>query len=178
MNRHTVFVAGKRFVLLSEEKSEYVQKLAQEVNDAIVNISTENPSLESRACAILCALDYADDMYKEQEKNSRFSQKAQEVIVQSEAHAKKVKELLVEIEEKNKEIEDLKKKLEQLTHQNSQQTQNKPVVKKAEVKANTQPKNQTPKPKKENPMENLPKPENIINKGYTPKRQISLFDNE
>lgn len=179
MNRHTVFVAGKRFVLLSDEKSEYVQKLAQEVNDSISKIAEENPSLESRACALLCALDYADDMYQEQKKNSRFVEEAKVVMTQSDAHAKKIVDLKSQLEAKDKEIANLKAKINELQskqHKNASKpaSQNQP---KYTAPVNTVAKKETPKPAP-NPMDNLPKPEDIINKGYTPIRQISLFDYE
>lgn len=218
MNKHAVFVAGKRFVLLSEDSTEYVQNLAQEVNDAILNIATVNPTLEGKSCAILCALDYADDMYKQQEKNKRFSDNAKAVIAQSDAHAKKIKELketLIsannEVEKlkeeakiKNKEIETLKEKLKEIQAkdkeiENLQQTVKKLESKDIEIarlqekvnklqaktveKKQVQPVKQHYRPaveeKKENPMDNLPKPEDIVKeKGYKPLRQISLFDNE
>jgi len=98
MGKYAVFVAGKRFVLLSDDKQEYVEKIAKEVNDSIVNITAANPLLDSRACAILCALDYADDMYKEVLKNQRFADKAKEVMTQSDKHAKAVRELKEEIQ--------------------------------------------------------------------------------
>lgn len=97
MGKYAVYVAGKRFVLLSDDKEEYVQKIAKEVNDSIVNITAANPLLDSRACAILCALDYADDMYKEIIKNQRFAEKAKEVMTQSDKHAKTVRDLKAEI---------------------------------------------------------------------------------
>lgn len=97
MKKHTVFVAGRRFILLSEEKKEYVEKVAQEVNDAIVAISSQNPTLDSRSCAILCALDQADDKYKEVLKNQRLSERATEVMKHSDKNAKSVKELKDEI---------------------------------------------------------------------------------
>ena len=77
MNKHTVFVAGKRFILLSDDKEEYVKKLAEDVSAAISNIIAENPSLDRRSAALLCALDYADDKEKEKLRNKSLSDKAQ-----------------------------------------------------------------------------------------------------
>ena len=61
MNKHTVFVAGRRFILLSDDKEDYVQNLAAEVDEAISKITLDNTTLDRRSAAILCALDYADD---------------------------------------------------------------------------------------------------------------------
>ena len=46
MNKHTVFVAGKRFILLSDDKEEYVKKLLQTVEQA---------SGQEGLTAVLCA---------------------------------------------------------------------------------------------------------------------------
>ena len=92
MNKHTVFVAGKRFILLSEDKEEYVQKLASEVSKTINEIAETNPKMESRSCAILCALDYADDKYKEIQRNKSLNQKAKAVIENADKHAKEIKD--------------------------------------------------------------------------------------
>ncbi len=162
MNKHTVFVAGKHFVLLSEDKDEYVQKLAEEVNDTISNISTENPALDRRAAAILCALDYADDMHKEANRNKSLSEKAQPLINQADKQSKQIKELKDKLAEKDEEITKLKKELSDLrvsfeksTHMLDGKDMAKPL---------SQP--------QQNQKKKIPK------KGYRPNRQYSLFDND
>ena len=111
MNKHMVFVAGKHFVLLSEDKSSYVKKIASEVNEAITKISLENPTLDRRGAAILCALDYADDTHKETLRNKSLSQKAQPLIAQADKQAKQLRELNKKLTPKDKEINNLKTEL-------------------------------------------------------------------
>lgn len=162
MNKHTVFVAGKHFVLLSEDKDEYVQSLADEVNDTISNISAENPTLDRRAAAILCALDYADDMHKATSRNKSLSEKAQPLINQADKQSKQIKDLKDKLAEKDEEISKLKKELSDLrvsfeksTHMLDGKNMVKPV---------SQP--------QQNQQKKIPK------KGYRPNRQYSLFDND
>ena len=108
MNKHTVYVAGKHFVLLSDDKSEYVKNIASQVNDTINKISLDNPSMDRRSAAILCALDYADDMYKESMRNKSLSEKAQPLISQADKQAKQLKELKETLSKKDEEISKLK----------------------------------------------------------------------
>ena len=161
MEKHSVFVAGKHFVLLSDDKDEYVQNLAKEVGNAINTISIQNPVLDRRSAAILCALDYADDKYKEIERAKRLSEKAQPLIAQADRQSKKLRELQKKIEEQDEIIERLttaKKNLEEVLARRMQEDKKEPAD---EAAAPTEDKQQENK-----------------GKGYTPLRQISLFDNE
>lgn len=193
MNRHTVFVAGKRFVLLSDDKKEYVQSLAQEVSSAINKISEENPALESRGCAILCALDYADDKYKEMEKNKSLSGSAKTVLQQADKHAKQLKELKETLAEKDNIILNLKEELEMLkTEINTSNNANsidksnsfkddKAINKKDNKKKAKKHSHFHPNPYKDNQAkksEEAKENPDKANKGYTPVRQYSLFENE
>lgn len=205
MNKHTVFVAGKRFILLSEDKEEYVQKLASEVSKTINEIAETNPKLESRSCAILCALDYADDKYKEIQRNKSLNQKAKAVIENADKHAKEIKDLKEKINYKNETIAKLQAQVSELEKKLKANTQPKPTEKteekpqpksenKPQEKAEKKPENkpaqqENPQPQKkkkhqhthENPYKAQAvekKTEENQNKGYTPIRQISLFENE
>lgn len=193
MNKHTVFVAGKRFILLSEDKEEYVQKLASEVSKTINEIAETNPKMESRSCAILCALDYADDKYKEIQRNKSLNQKAKAVIENADKHAKEIKDLKEKINYKNETIAKLQAQVSELEKKLKANTQPKPENKpqeKAEEKPENKPAQQeNPQPQKkkkhQHPHENPykaqaveKKTEENQNKGYTPIRQISLFENE
>ena len=205
MNKHTVFVAGKRFILLSEDKEEYVQKLASEVSKTINEIAETNPKMESRSCAILCALDYADDKYKEIQRNKSLNQKAKAVIENADKHAKEIKDLKEKINYKNETIAKLQAQVSELEKKLKANTQPKPTEKteekpqpkpenKPQEKAEEKPENkpaqqENPQPQKkkkhQHPHENPHKAQAVEkkteenqNKGYTPIRQISLFENE
>lgn len=121
MNKHTVFVAGKRFVLLSDDKENYVQKLASEVSASIARIAEDNPSLDRRSSAILCALDYADDKYKAMGKSRSISDKAQPLIAQADKQSKQLRELKDQIAQRDKMIEDNKTELDSLRKSDKEQ---------------------------------------------------------
>ncbi|MCR5653453.1 MAG: cell division protein ZapA [Ruminococcus sp.] len=167
MNKHTVYVAGKHFVLLSDDKSEYVQNIASEVSDTINKISLENPTMDRRGAAILCALDYADDMHKAASRNKSLSEKAQPLISQADKQSKQLKELKEKLTSKDEEILKLKKELSDLrsAFEKSTRMLDGSGFKKIE---------NTPKPS-QNPYGNQKKKPN---KGYKPTRQYSLFDND
>ncbi len=107
MNKHTVFIAGRRFVLISDEKEAYVRSLASEVNSAIEKISEEMPTLESKSCAVLCALNYADERNKEKQRNRSLSGNAKTVMNQADKQGKQLREL----KEKLSRLEDTVKAL-------------------------------------------------------------------
>ena len=205
MNKHTVFVAGKRFILLSEDKEEYVQKLASEVSKTINEIAETNPKMESRSCAILCALDYADDKDKEIQRNKSLNQKAKAVIENADKHTKEIKDLKEKINYKNETIAKLQAQVSELEKKLKANTQPKPTEK-TEEKPQPKPENKPQekaeeKPEKKVAQQENPQPqkkkkhqhphekpykaqdvekktEENQNKGYTPIRQISLFENE
>ena len=163
MNKHTVYVAGKRFVLLSDEKKEYVQNIASQVDDAINKISLNNPAIDRRAAAILCALDYADDMRKEVSRNKSLSEKAQPLISQADKQAKQLRELKEKLAAKDEEITKLKRELDKLRGAFEKSTR---VLGGAGAAK--------PSPAVNHQNNQIKKPV----KGYTPTRQYSLFDDE
>lgn len=183
MNKHTVFVAGKRFILLSDDKEDYVKKLAEDVSETILKIGAENPTLDRRSAALLCALDYADDLEKEKLRNKSLSDSAQPFIAQADKQSKQIRELKEQIEKKDKEIEELKKQkkeeekesadeLKTLDVSEEEKTEEKPVEKAEEIKSEDKTEE---KPKTEKPMGRKKKKKN---KGYKPMRQYSLFEDE
>jgi cell division protein ZapA (FtsZ GTPase activity inhibitor) len=185
MNKHTVFVAGKRFILLSDDKEDYVKKLAEDVSNTILRIGAENPTLDRRSAALLCALDYADDLEKEKSRNKTLSNNAQPFIAQADKQSKQIRELKELIEKKDKEIAELKKQKEEVKKESadelkaldtaeSETPEEEMPEEKAEEKIETEVKTEE-KPKTEKPMGRKKKKKN---KGYKPMRQYSLFEDE
>ncbi|MCH5303431.1 MAG: cell division protein ZapA [Ruminococcus sp.] len=163
MNRHTVFVAGKRFVLLSDDKEEYIQNLANEVSEAINRIGAENPTLDRRSSALLCALDYADDREKEKLRIKSLSDKAQPLIAQADKQSKQIRELKDLLAKKDEEIKKLTELNEKLKKDVEDAKKVQSVPQKTEVKNEQKTKNNFNDKKQ---------------KGYKPTRQYSLFENE
>ena len=176
MNKHTVFVAGKRFILLSDDKEDYVKRLAENVSDTIMKITAENPTLDRRSAALLCALDYADDMEKEKLRNKSLSDKAQPFIKQADEKAKQIKELKEMLAKKDEEIKELKAQIENAPNKldgdnmvKETPSEEKEAVEEAPTETSEV------QPKSEKPMGRKKKKKN---KGYRPMRQYSLFDDE
>jgi len=167
MNKHTVYVAGKHFVLLSDDKDKYVDKLASEVNEEITRISLENPTLDRRGAAVLCALNYADDKYKEASKNKSMSESAQPLINQADKQAKQIKELTEILAQRDDEIKRLQKELSELRDSFAKSTQ---ILDGTNMTKKVEPVN--------NQSQSANRQNNAPNKGYKPTRQYSLFDDE
>lgn len=182
--KHGVFVAGKRFLLISDDKEEYVQNIAKEVNDQILKITTTNPTLDSRACALLCALDQADDKYKEIAKNQRFAEKAKDVMTQADKHAKTIVELkneiknakelnkkqLQEIADKNVEIKKLTNNVKELSSENEKLKEEIKRLKNQEKRPQENKPNFTKKPYYQNPVAKVNSPDKT--------KQMTFFENE
>lgn len=175
MNKHTVFVAGKRFILLSEDKEDYVKNLAEEVSDTILKITAENPTLDRRSAALLCALDYADDLNKEKLRNKSLSDRAQPFINQADKQAKQIKELKEILEKRENEIEELNKLCEELKKESADELKTLDASDTEKEDEDTNATEEQPKQKTEKPMGRKKKKKN---KGYKPMRQFSLFEDE
>lgn len=253
-NKVTVYVGGRRLMLVSSENEEYIKDIAQKVNDRIDAVAKAYPQLDARGCAVMTALDYADDERKALCKKAELVEQANKVLRQADKQSKQIIELKnqnTELDKKYDELleryEDLKKKNSNLTAQykelkkfldkqisisaqnkketekkpefsnsqnssevkeqqstkaferNSENVQNNGNVKKPiafgnkednkteNVKNNSQNKNQfifgknNANKSDKNLDKNIIKPEtaaDVMQKGYVPMRQYSLFDDE
>lgn len=174
MNKHTVFIAGKRFVLISDEKEAYVQSLASEVNNAIAKISEEIPALESKSCAVLCALNYADERNKEIQRNRSLSGNAKTVIDQADKQGKQLREMKEKLSRAEETVKALNNHNVELERSHKQLSNENELLRKKieelnshieELKAASEQKDAQVAVEKEAEEEK-------------PKQQISLFDNE
>ncbi len=176
MNKHAVYIAGKRYVLLSEDNEEYVTALAAEVNESLKQISEEMPAVEPRSCAVLCAMNYADEKYKQIARNKSLSGNAKTVMIQADKQSKQIielKEKLARSEEtvrmlNNHNIE-LERNLKEITEkrENLSDLVEKLTAELNEARAELE---RRPLPDDEG------EPEEDQDGGYLPTRQISLFD--
>lgn len=195
MNKHTVFVAGKRFVLLSDDSEKYVRELASEVSDAITKIAAQNPGLDRRGAAILCALDYADDKYKEIENRKRLGDKAKPIIQQADKQSKQLRELKDRISQREKMIEELSDRAAELEKENkllaaSYDEKEKEFERLNDTVEIKNAENRKLREELSALRESLAKSTQLFEgkaepksvpekkKGYTPMRQVSLFDDE
>ena len=178
MNKHTVYLGGKRYVLLSEDSEEYVTTLAAEVNEELKRISEAMPAAESRSCALLCAMNYADEKYKQIARNKSLSGNAKTVMIQADKQSKQIIELKDKLSRSEETVRmlnnhnvELERTVKELTEKRDTLTDLAERLE-AELNAVRLELEQRPLPE-EKPAE---KPK--ASEGYVPSRQISLFDYE
>lgn len=174
MNKHTVFIAGKRFILVSEEKEAYVQSLASEVNSAIAKISEEIPALESKSCAVLCALNYADERNKEIQRNKSLSGNAKTVMNQADKQGKQLKELKEKLSRAEETVKALNNHNIELERSHKQLIDENDLLR-AEIKELTRKLSEKEKSADKSVAQSAPAQET---EEAPLKQQISLFDNE
>lgn len=176
-NRVTVYVGGRRLVLVSSDSEENIQKIAQRVNERFDAVTRAYPQLDARGCAVLTALDFADDEQKALGKKAELVHQADKILKQADKHSK----LIIELKRKNAEIEkqydllmeqyeDLKKKNSNLTTQYNElkkfldkQVAVASSLDKNEIKANV--KQATEKAPQKSPQ----KPPKQVNSGKKPE---------
>ena len=63
-NVHTITVAGEKLTLTSTNRSDYVEKLAEDLSARIENLTHSSISVSKLSAAIVCALDLLDENYR------------------------------------------------------------------------------------------------------------------
>jgi cell division protein ZapA len=61
---HKVVIYNQTYTLRSEHESEYIQQLADHVNQRMVEIASATMTVDSLRVAILAALQIADELYQ------------------------------------------------------------------------------------------------------------------
>lgn len=68
-NRVRIVVNGVHYTISTAEPEEYVQQLAQELDEQIRGVIDKNPSISFNDVMVLCAINYID-AYKRSEENA------------------------------------------------------------------------------------------------------------
>lgn len=121
-NKVTVYVGGRRLVLISSENEEYIKDTARKVNERIDAVSKAYPQLDARGCAVLTALDYADDEKRALGKKAELVAQANKVLRQADKQSKQIIELKKQNSELDKKYDELMEKFEDLKKKNSNLT--------------------------------------------------------
>lgn len=121
-NRVTVYVGGRRLVLVSSDSEENVQKIAQRVNERFDAVTRAYPQLDARGCAVLTALDFADDEQKALGKKAELIHQADRILKQADKHSKQIIELKKQKTELEKQYDALMEQFEDLKKKNSNLT--------------------------------------------------------
>ena len=109
-NKVTVVICGEQMDLKSTDSVEYVQRVANYVNDKMNDLLKKNPlgRLQERVWTVQVALSIADDYFRTQE---RFTEQQ----VDQEKHLMDVGRLQEEINRLNEKISELEHDIEKYT---------------------------------------------------------------
>lgn len=199
-NKITVFVCGQKITLLTTESEKYVNDIASKVETTINSLfSSSNMSKEK--CAVMAALDFCDDECRARAAMNEIKEQIKDYISDTQKLRDENAALKAEIEKLNEEKKLLlnsKKTMiassVEIKHESKEEKVEEPVIEisadddlsfgddePAEVKA--EPEKVAPKAEKKRHDHKHVNPykERFMNnndKGYTPVRQYSLFDDQ
>ena len=199
-NKITVFVSGHKLTLITEESEKYVTDIASKVETTINSLfSASNMSKEK--CAVMAALDFCDDEFKSRMTLNEVKEQVKEYIEDTAKLRAENEALKAEIEKLKGEKEELLKSKKTMIASAVEIKKEKTVTEEIEISSdddlffddedeNTDvavEKEEAKAPKVEKKRHNHehvnPYKEKFLNKnkndkGYTPVRQYSLFDEE
>ena len=199
-NKITVFVSGHKLTLITEESEKYVTDIASKVETAINSLfSASNMSKEK--CAVMAALDFCDDEFKSRMTLNEVKEQVKEYIEDTAKLRAENEALKAEIEKIKGEKEELLKSKKTMIASAVEIKKEKTVTEEIEISSdddlffddedeNTDvavEKEEAKAPKVEkkrhnhehvNPYKEKFLSKNKNDKGYTPVRQYSFFDEE
>ena len=163
--RVSVQIEGRSYSLITTDDEKYVQKVANEVLSHIRKAAQSTKQLDTRACAVLAALNFCDDRNKALKKNKDYVEKADKIIQQTNdlnRLCKEYREKLTEAMNDNTRLinnnKELEKRLAVLGHEVSQLKEKLESVEKGKEKAESEKsepeKNSVPKEKKASDAKN------------------------
>ncbi len=196
----TVFVAGQKLNLITSDSQKYVTDIASKVDTAIMSMFTSS-NMSREKCAVMVALDLCDDEAKLRQAMNEVKEQVKDYIVDISSLKAENAELKAEIEklknEKNELINSKKTLIASAVDiKDSKKTEPKKEEKEIgadddlsfdfeDVKVEEPKKESAPKAEKKrhNHSHTNPYKERFIKeqndqKGYTPVRQYSLFDDK
>ena len=80
METYEVKILGQRYKMKSEEGQEYIEKLAQFVNEKIKDIQKNTKNVAAQNLAVLAAINIADNLFKNQERENKAKREVRERI--------------------------------------------------------------------------------------------------
>ena len=199
-NKITVFVSGHKLTLITEESEKYVTDIASKVETTINSLfSASNMSKEK--CAVMAALDFCDDEFKSRMILNEVKEQVKEYIEDTAKLRAENEALKAEIEKLKGEKEELLKSKKTMIASAVEIKKEKTVTEEIEISSDDDlffddedenkdvavEKEEAKAPKAEkkrhnhehvNPYKEKFLSKNKNDKGYTPVRQYSLFDEE
>ncbi|MDD6619596.1 MAG: cell division protein ZapA [Eubacteriales bacterium] len=110
-NKVQVKIGGATYTIVTEDDPEYVEGLAEELNDEIRSICNSNPSLSMTQAAVLVALDQTDACKKATASSDNLRAQIKDYLEDSARARMEVDVARREVERLNREISELRDKL-------------------------------------------------------------------
>ena len=205
-NKITVFVSGHKLTLITEESEKYVTDIASKVETAI-NSLFAGSNMSKEKCAVMAALDFCDDEFKSRMTLNEVKEQVKDYIEDTAKLKAEIEALKAENEKLKGEKEELLKSKKTMIASAVEIKKEKTVVEEIEIssdddlffddeeevetaiepdeKEETATEKKAPKAEKKrhnhehvNPYKEKFMNKNKEDKGYTPVRQYSLFDEE
>ena len=104
INKMQIEIHGSKYMIATTESEEYVEALANELNEQIDALQQKNKNLSLNEALVLCAINYAD-CYKKSEENSDNMRTQLAGYVEDAARAR------IELDEAKRELERLGRKI-------------------------------------------------------------------
>lgn len=101
-NKVTVFVCGQKLTLLTSESEKYVNDIASKV-ETTVNSLFSGSNMSKEKCAIMAALDFCDDEYKARAAMNEIKEQIKDYIEDTAKLREENAQLKAEIEKLNEE---------------------------------------------------------------------------
>lgn len=79
-NRVTVTISGKEYTILSKDSEEYVEKIAEYLDDKISKLIYNNNQLTIQMATVLAAINITDDYFKSTETADNLRQQVGQYI--------------------------------------------------------------------------------------------------
>jgi cell division protein ZapA len=80
MRTYEVKILGQRYKIRSDEGQDYIEKLAEYVNDQISEVQRGSKSVATHSVAILAAMNIADNLFKIRDGDSVLKKEVRERV--------------------------------------------------------------------------------------------------
>ncbi|MCK8058711.1 MULTISPECIES: cell division protein ZapA [unclassified Fusibacter] len=118
-NRVEVKILGQEYKLVSDDSREYMQSLANYVDDRMLEIAESNKKLSTAMTAVLTALNIGDDYFKLKMENDTLKKRMTNPMFDMDNTKQKLVNFNTELEKRNKEYEVMIAKVEELLESSS-----------------------------------------------------------
>lgn len=109
-NRVEVKIGGATYTIVTEDDPEYVENLAEQINNEIRSICNASPSLSMTQAAVLVALDQLDAYKKAAASSDNLRVQIKDYLEESARARMEVEVARREVERLNRELSDLRSK--------------------------------------------------------------------